>query len=61
VFITVSVVVLSGFILALLLRFKAVGAGAAVMFGFFLASTGAHRPITQLTAALIQTVSDLSR
>lgn len=62
--ITVSLVVFLGFVLALLLRFKAVGFGGtfvAVMFGFFLASTGANRPITQFAVAAVTALSDLTR
>ncbi|MFI8404382.1 hypothetical protein ACIGG5_29575 [Streptomyces sp. NPDC085463] len=60
--ITVSLVALFGLVLFFLLRSKTLGAGSAfiaVMFGFFLASTGASKPINQLTASLIETVSNL--
>ncbi|MFI9119007.1 hypothetical protein ACIGW0_06300 [Streptomyces bikiniensis] len=60
--ITVSLVALFGLVLFFLLRSKTLGAGSAfiaVMFGFFLASTGASKPITTLTASLIETVSNL--
>ncbi|MFD5105506.1 hypothetical protein [Streptomyces cinereoruber] len=60
--ITVSLVALFGLVLFFLLRSKTLGAGSAfiaVMFGFFLASTGASKPINQLTQSLIQTVSNL--
>jgi hypothetical protein len=63
VVVTVSLVVLFGLFLALLLRFRQVGAGSAfvaVMFGFFLASTGAGGPISRLAAACVQAVSDLA-
>lgn len=62
--ITFSLVVFLGFVLALLLRFKVVGLGGAlvaVLFGFFLASTSANRPIAQITAAAITALSDLTR
>ncbi|AJF66311.1 hypothetical protein [Streptomyces vietnamensis] len=60
--VTVSLVALFGLVLFFLLRSKSLGPGAAfiaVMFGFFLASTGASKPINQLTESLIQTVSNL--
>ncbi|MFC7964942.1 hypothetical protein [Streptomyces cinereoruber] len=60
--ITVSLVALFGLVLFFLLRSKTLSAGSAfiaVMFGFFLASTGASKPINQLTQSLIQTVSNL--
>ncbi|MEU2231868.1 hypothetical protein [Streptomyces vietnamensis] len=60
--VTISLVVLFGLVLFFLLRSKTLGAGSAfiaVMFGFFLASTGASKPINQLTESLIQTVSNL--
>jgi hypothetical protein len=64
VVITFSLVLFFGFVLALLLRVKALSFGAALvamLFGFFLASTGANGPITQLTAAAITALSDLTR
>ncbi|MEU0232165.1 MULTISPECIES: hypothetical protein [unclassified Streptomyces] len=60
--VTVSLVALFGLVLFFLLRSKTLGAGSAfiaVMFGFFLASTGASKPINTLTASLIETVSNL--
>lgn len=60
--ITISLAVLFGVILALLLRFRSVGAGSAFVatgFGFFLASTGAAGPITQFTADLIAAVGNI--
>ncbi|MEV8587711.1 hypothetical protein AB0424_12325 [Streptomyces sp. NPDC051180] len=60
--ITVSFVVLFGLVLFFLLRSKELGGGAAFTaagFGFFLASTGAAKPINQLTESLIQAVSQL--
>ncbi|MGP3924782.1 hypothetical protein [Streptomyces sp. 8N616] len=59
---TVSMVALFGLVLFFLLRSNALGYGAAfvaVMFGFYLASTGAAEPINQLTAAVIDALSDL--
>ncbi|MFE6816811.1 hypothetical protein [Streptomyces sp. NPDC057677] len=60
--VTVSLVALFGLVLFLLLRSKSLGAGAAFIaagFGFFLASTGAAKPIKTLTESLIQTVQNL--
>ena len=60
--VTISLVVLFGAALAALLKFKAVGFGAAfvaVMFGFYLASTGAAEPVNELTTAVVDAVRDL--
>ncbi|MFJ4336585.1 hypothetical protein [Streptomyces sp. NPDC088915] len=60
--ITVSLVALFGLVLFFLLRSKTLGAGSAfiaVMFGFFLASTGAATTINQLTQSLIAALPDL--
>ncbi|MCX4627553.1 hypothetical protein [Streptomyces sp. NBC_01443] len=60
--ITVSLVALFGLVLFFLLRSKTLGYGSAfvaMMFGFFLASTGASGPINELTTAIIKAVSDL--
>nr|WTE02688.1 hypothetical protein OH765_09130 [Streptomyces anulatus] len=60
--VTVSMVVLFGLVLFFLLRSKSLGAGSAfiaVMFGFFLASTGASGPINELTTAVINAIPDL--
>ncbi|THA37116.1 hypothetical protein [Streptomyces sp. A1547] len=60
--ITVSLVALFGLVLFFLLRSKTLGYGSAfvaMMFGFFLASTGASGPINELTTAVIKAVSDL--
>ncbi|WP_432114373.1 hypothetical protein [Streptomyces sp. S1] len=60
--ITVSLVALFGLVLFFLLRSKTLGAGSAfiaVMFGFFLASTGASTPINQLTTSVIEALSNL--
>ncbi|MET9935540.1 MULTISPECIES: hypothetical protein [unclassified Streptomyces] len=60
--VTISLVALFGLVLFFLLRSKSLGAGSAfiaAMFGFFLASTGASKPINQLTQSLIETVSNL--
>ncbi|MET7583702.1 MULTISPECIES: hypothetical protein [Streptomyces] len=60
--VTVSLVLLFGLVLFFLLRSKSLGAGSAfiaVMFGFFLASTGASTPINELTTAVINSIPDL--
>lgn len=60
--ITVSLVALFGLVLFFLLRSKSLGYGSAfvaMMFGFFLASTGASGPINELTTAVLNAVSDL--
>ncbi|MFE9221315.1 hypothetical protein ACFYN3_33950 [Streptomyces lavendulae] len=60
--ITVSLVFLFGLVLFFLLRSKTLGYGSAfvaMMFGFFLASTGASGPINELTTAVLNALSDL--
>ncbi|MFG2984766.1 hypothetical protein ACGFYQ_26520 [Streptomyces sp. NPDC048258] len=60
--ITLSLVALFGLVLFFLLRSKTLGYGSAfvaMMFGFFLASTGASGPINELTTAVINAISDL--
>ncbi|WP_256103718.1 hypothetical protein [Streptomyces sp. ODS05-4] len=60
--VTVSLVALLGLVLFFLLRSKTLGYGAAfiaVMFGFFLASTGASEPINNMTTAVLQAIPDL--
>ncbi|MEV6755807.1 hypothetical protein [Streptomyces sp. NPDC051214] len=60
--VTVSLVLLFGLVLFFLLRSKSLGYGSAfiaVMFGFFLASTGAAGPISELTRAVISAIPDL--
>ncbi|MFD9456244.1 hypothetical protein ACFWBC_24520 [Streptomyces sp. NPDC059985] len=60
--ITLSLVALFGLVLFFLLRSKTLGYGSAfvaMMFGFFLASTGASGPINELTTAVISAVSEL--
>jgi hypothetical protein len=60
--VTVSLVALFGLVLFFLLRSKTLGYGAAfiaVMFGFFLASTGASGPINQLARAVIDAIPQL--
>ncbi|WP_030688374.1 hypothetical protein [Streptomyces globisporus] len=60
--ITVSLVVLFGLALFFLLRFRQVSPGSAftaVMFGFFLASTGAAEPINRVAESLITAATNL--
>ncbi|MDD9378904.1 hypothetical protein M8Z33_20015 [Streptomyces sp. ZAF1911] len=60
--VTLSLVALFGLILFLLLRSKTLGAGSAfvaVMFGFFLASTGAAPAVNQVMTSLINAIPDL--
>lgn len=58
---TIPLVLLFGVALALLIRFKAVGAGAAliaVLFGFYLASTSARHTINQLISSLAHAIGN---
>ncbi|GAA1173481.1 hypothetical protein GCM10009654_33490 [Streptomyces hebeiensis] len=60
--VTVSLVLLFGLVLFFLLRSNSLGYGSAfvaVMFGFFLASTGAAEPINELATAVIEAIPDL--
>ncbi|MDQ0985946.1 hypothetical protein [Streptomyces sp. V2I9] len=60
--VTVSLVLLFGLVLFFLLRSNSLGWGSAfiaVMFGYFLASTGASTPINELTTAVINSIPDL--
>ncbi|MFE3492854.1 hypothetical protein ACFXOS_07060 [Streptomyces sp. NPDC059175] len=60
--ITISLVVLFGVVLFVLLRTRSLGPGAAfvaVMFGFFLASTGVAEPINNIAAALANALPSL--
>ncbi|MET9416112.1 hypothetical protein ABZY03_18390 [Streptomyces klenkii] len=60
--VTVSLVFLYGLILLFLLRSKSLGYGSAfvaIMFGFYLASTGAAGPVNQLTAAVVNALGNL--
>ncbi|MEN8650610.1 hypothetical protein ABCR94_08225 [Streptomyces sp. 21So2-11] len=60
--VTVSLVALFGLVLFFLLRGKSLGFGSAfiaVMFGFFLASTGASGPMNELTTALIDAIPEM--
>ncbi|UQA93104.1 hypothetical protein [Streptomyces halobius] len=56
---TIPLVLLFGIVVALLIRFKALGIGAAViavLFGFYLADTGARRTINQLISSLAHAI-----
>lgn len=58
--VTISLALLFGFVLFMLLRSKTLGPGSAfvaVMFGFYLASTGAAD--TQLMSAIVNALPDL--
>ncbi|WP_019889475.1 hypothetical protein [Streptomyces purpureus] len=60
--ITVSLVALFGLVLFFLLRSKTLGYGSAfiaVMFGFYLASTGASQPMNDLTTAVVDAIGNL--
>ncbi|MET9883778.1 hypothetical protein ABZZ20_11645 [Streptomyces sp. NPDC006430] len=60
--ITLSLVAIFGLVLFFLLRSRTLGYGStfiAVMFGFFLASTGAATPINQLAQAVINAIPNL--
>ncbi|PGH49309.1 hypothetical protein [Streptomyces sp. Ru87] len=60
--VTISLVILFGAALAALLKFKTLGFGSAfvaVMFGFYLASSGAAEPVHKLTTAVVDAVRDL--
>ncbi|WP_328860698.1 hypothetical protein [Streptomyces sp. NBC_00306] len=62
--ITIPLVLLLAVAAALLLRFKAVGAGAAVvvaLFGFYLANTGAADTVNQLVTAVTGALADAGR
>lgn len=59
-----SVLALLGLFLVLLLRFKSLGVGAAlvaVLFGFYLARTGAAEPVDQIMTALTDAIGDLGK
>ncbi|MFG2552477.1 hypothetical protein [Streptomyces sp. NPDC048581] len=60
--ITVSMVALFGLVLFFLLRSNTLGYGSAfvaVMFGFYLASTGASEPVTELTTAVVNALGKI--
>lgn len=57
--VTLSLVLLFGLVLFFLLRSHSLTPGAAfsaVMFGFFLAATGAAEPINNLTTAIVHAI-----
>ncbi|PSM43687.1 hypothetical protein C6Y14_08630 [Streptomyces dioscori] len=59
--ITIPLVLLLAAALAALLRFKALGAGAAVvavLFGFYLAATDASDTVNQLVTAVTDALAD---
>ncbi|KUO13606.1 hypothetical protein [Streptomyces sp. DSM 15324] len=61
---TIPLVLLLAVVVALLLRSKAVGAGTAVavvLFGFYLADTGAADTVTQIVTALTDALNDAGR
>lgn len=61
---TIPLVLLLAVGLALLLRFKALGMGAAVvaaLFGFYLADTDASDTVDQLVTAITTAIADTSR
>ncbi|MFF0622946.1 hypothetical protein [Streptomyces sp. NPDC004296] len=58
--VTLSIVLILGVLLALLIRYKSLGLGAAaiaVLFGFYLASTDARHTINQLTTAVTHAIT----
>ncbi|MFE5840410.1 hypothetical protein ACFQ7N_02045 [Streptomyces niveus] len=60
---TVSALALLGLFLVLLLRFKSLGVGAAlvaVLFGFYLARTGAADSVDQIMTALSDAIRDFA-
>ncbi|WP_392966909.1 hypothetical protein [Streptomyces sp. LN245] len=61
---TIPLVLLLAAVLALLLRFRVLGAGAAVaaaLFGFYLADTGAADTVNQLVTAVTGALADTGR
>lgn len=61
--ITISVALILGVVVALLLRFKAVGVGVALLvalFGFYLAGTDAAASIRQFVTAVAGAFAGLS-
>lgn len=62
--ITIPLVLLLAAVLALLLRFRALGTGAAVaavLFGFYLAGTGAADTVNQLVTAVTGALAGTGR
>ena len=61
--ISLSVVLLLAIILVVLLRWGSLKAGpaiVAVLFGFFLASTGMAQPISRFLDSIAQTINSIS-
>ncbi|MDX2708178.1 hypothetical protein PV350_35830 [Streptomyces sp. PA03-6a] len=61
---TIPLVLLLAVVVGLLLRFKAVGAGAVVvvaLFGFYLAHTGAADTVSRLVTAFTDALPGISR
>ncbi|MFJ5269318.1 hypothetical protein [Streptomyces sp. NPDC088358] len=61
---TIPLVLLLAVVAVMLLRFRAVGAGAAVvvaLFGFYLADTGAADTVNQLVTAVTGALADTGR
>lgn len=61
---TISALALLGLLLALLLRFKSLGIGAAavaVLFGFYVARTGAADSIDQVMSAVSHAIRGIGR
>ncbi|WP_255954607.1 hypothetical protein [Streptomyces odontomachi] len=59
---SISALLLFGLFVVLLVRFKAVGVGAAIvtlLFGFYLARSGAAEPIDQVMTAVADAVRDI--
>ncbi|REE62408.1 hypothetical protein BX257_5028 [Streptomyces sp. 3212.3] len=60
--VTISLALLFGFVLTMLLRSKTLGPGSAfvaVMFGFYLASTGAAPTVNNLMRAVVNALPNL--
>ncbi|MEU7061628.1 hypothetical protein [Streptomyces sp. NPDC046197] len=60
--VTISLLLIFGALLALLLRSKSLGFGSAfvaVMFGFYLASSGAAPTVNQLMRAVVNALPNL--
>jgi hypothetical protein len=60
--VTISLVVVFGALVGGLLKFRALGAGgflASMLFGFYLAQTGAADTINDVTRALVDAVSSI--
>lgn len=63
-FVSVSAVLLFGFFVVFLLKTKSLNISScfvAAMFGFFLASTSAARPINEVTADMATIVGSIGR